>query len=397
MRIAFYLAFDLNPQNGGIERVTNILTKEFVAAGHQVYFVSYISEPEAEHTALAADRLVLPDRKKLCSRENQTKFTDFINKNSVDIIVAQHSHDMEFATLPFLVKQNTNVKILYVFHPTPFIQSLSIADTSYPILKSERTLPRLWRRMGRIILKKQKQKSKNNKMGKHLKRLHEMGDYILVSSEKYIDSILKISNIQSREKLFAIANPNTYREEDIQTAQKENILIFVGRLSEEKHPEKIMLIWKHIQDRFPQWNLKILGEGKLKHELEELHKQMKLERCSIEGRQEPTPYYAKAKILLLASDFEGFPMTITEAMQHGVIPVAFNSFEALSGIIEENVTGISVTPYSLQEYEEKLAALMNNEEKIAKMSVATKKSISRFSAPDIAVKWIELFSKLGIR
>lgn len=391
MNIAFYLLYTLNCQNGGIERLTHLVAQELIRVGHNVFYISYISEANEEYQS---NRLVLPDSEDLCSQQNQDCLADFVKKNQIDILVAQHSYDMQFATLPYLIKQQTGLKIIYGFHTSPYINSLLIADTSRPIIRRKRTFIKEWKRIWRIILREKKKKSRDCKMGAHFNRLHDMGDAIMVSCDKYVDDILAISDIKSRKKLFAIPNPNTYTEDTILEMPKENTVLFVGRLSEEKRPEKVLVIWSRIQDKFPEWNLKMLGDGKERFEIEKLHRKLRLQRCHIEGKQEPTPYYAKAKILLMTSDFEGFPMTIPEAMQHGLVPVIFNSFGSLSYLIEDNVSGISVTPYDLKEFEEKLSALMSNQAKIVQMSEEAKKSIRKLSVENVVDKWLEMFRKI---
>ena len=231
-------------------------------------------------------------------------------------------------------------------------------------------------------------------MGEHLLRLSNMGDGLVFLASQDINSVQSISGIPDSKKLFAIGNPNTYAEDDIVELPKENTLLFVGRLSREKKPEKVLLLWKRLQNRFPSWNLKIVGGGYLKESLEELKEKWQLERCSIEGRQDPAPYYAKAKIILLTSDFEGYGMVLTEAMQYGVVPVAFNSFEALDDIIVGETAGLAVKPYNLKEFENKLAFLMENEDKLAAMSSAAKISVKRFGIASIADQWIDLFNKI---
>lgn len=62
----------------------------------------------------------------------------------------------------------------------------------------------------------------------------------------------------------------------------------------------------------------------------------------------------------MTSNFEGFPMVLTEAMQFGCVPVAFNSFEAIADIIIPEKTGELVTPFSIKEYKEKLSLLIEN-------------------------------------
>ncbi|MDO5664825.1 MAG: glycosyltransferase [Bacteroidia bacterium] len=397
MNIIFYAESGFNPKNGGIERVSHMLSNEFISLRHQVFFVSRYPGPPDEQYTPAVPQLILPNQKKICSTSNIAEFTDFVKKNMVDIIICQHSYNKDFTTLPYLVKQKTGVKILYSIHTTPNYQTITLeaATKSKPILPSEKSIARQYRRIMRIVFKQQKIKSKNKKMAALLNLLNKFGDGVVLLSEKYIPITQHISGLTTTDKLFAINNPNTYISSEIDTTiEKENSLLFVGRLTTEKHPEKAMLLWQRIQNRFPDWNLKIVGAGKLEKDLQILKNKLNLQRCFIEGRRDPKPYYEKSKILLLPSDMEGFPMVVTEAMQHGVVPIVFNTFEALSDIIDDNISGISIEPYNLDEFEQKLTTLMKNEEKCEQMANAGRKSVKKFALQNIAKQWEELFDKI---
>ena len=394
MNILFFTYCGFNPKNGGVERVSNLLAKEFIRRGHEVFFITNVpGEAEDSYVSLT-EEVFLPDSENYCTPESADFFTEYVKKRNIDIIICQQALVHVDYTSPYLAKQRTGAKLLYVFHSTPYMYGLEIADTTRPIFSSERGLAKGYRRIMRAIFKKQKQKKRNRRMGEHLLRLSNMGDGLVFLASQDINSVQSISGIPDSKKLFAIGNPNTYAEDDIVELPKENTLLFVGRLSREKKPEKALLLWKRLQNRFPSWNLKIVGGGYLKESLEELKEKWQLERCSIEGRQDPAPYYAKAKIILQTSDFEGYGMVLTEAMQYGVVPVAFNSFAALDDIIAGETAGLAVKPYNLKEFENKLAFLMENEDKLAAMSSAAKISVKRFGIASIADQWIDLFNKI---
>ena len=390
MNILFYSLDGFNPKQGGVESATNNLSKGFIKNGHNVFYIAL----HPENYTPVFPHFTLVDQKNICSERNIADFIDFVNTHNIDIIICQHSYTEDFAMLAHTVKQKTGVKLIFVFHTTPDFMALSIQETSYPILLSEKTLPRHYRRIQRILFKKQKQKSRNKKIGKQIRLLYNISDGIVFLSEKYIPLTLQISGITTTDKFYCIGNANTYQPEDVEWVEKENTLLFVGRLCAEKRPEKVMRMWQNIQHQFPDWNVKIIGTGYLENELNKLKTKMRLERCTFEGRQDPQPYYEKAKILLVPSDFEGFGVVITEAMQHGVLPVVFNSYAALSDIIENDVTGVSVTPYKLGEFQEKTVQLMANEEKLAKMAEKGKISVEKFALPNIIKQWEKLFEDL---
>lgn len=393
MNILFYAYDGFNPNHGGIERVSNNLTKGFLALGHKVYFISWRVNEEVSQLV---EQISLPNQQEICSNENIDLFTDFVVSRNIDVIICQHSYFKDFSSLPYIVKHNTGVKLLYAFHTTPNFRALYIAETSCPILPSERTFFKHYKRITRALLKKQKQKSRNKKMGQQIRFLHEIGDGVVFLSEKYIPQALEISELTRTDKFFFAGNPNTYESSEIISSEKENVLLFVGRLSAEKRPEKAMKIWQNIQHDFPDWEMKIVGDGVLMDDLLHLKNSMKLERFSLEGYHDPTSYYEKAKILLVPSDFEGFGMSILEAQQHGVVPFTFKTFDALTEVMNDNISGITVTPYDLKEFETKLTDLMKNPEKQIEMAEAGRILSEKFALSNIIKQWQVIFSRIGV-
>lgn len=394
MNILFYSYFGFNPKNGGIERVSNILAEEFQKLGHNVYFIKRLKGQEDDSYVPVTEEVQLPCDSKKFSKKCADFFTEYVESRKIDVIICQHSTDLDHYS-PYMAKMRTGAKLLYGFHTTPLLHYLEIENLERPVLPTARKFKYEYKRITRRIFKKIKQKSRIEKMGKHIRLLHEWGDGIVFLSKSYVDTAISLTGLPNADRLYAIGNPNTYMEADIKECLKENTLLFVGRLAREKSPGKALVLWKRLQSRFPNWNLKIVGDGLLKEDMENMVDKWHLERCYIEGRKDPSQYYAQSKILMLLSDFEGFPMILNEAMIHGTVPVAFNSFGALKDIISDGETGFSVTSYDLDEFEEKLSSLMQDEERLSKMSAAAKIATERYDREVIARQWIELFEKIG--
>lgn len=392
MNILIYSSEGFNPTIGGVERVSNIQAEIFQQKGHKVYVFCKLRDCEASPYA---EIYHIPKPKDILSSENLEMFLKIVQEKQIDIILCQYPYEEAFTTLPYWVKQKTGVKLLYLLHQAPDFRALLLEDTTAPILPSERTLPKLIKRWFRVMLKERKQKDRNRKMGVILKAVYEKGDGVVLLSANFMPIFSDMTGITDTQKLYAISNPNTYSPEVITDTEKENILLFVGRLADnQKRPERVLLVWKKIQHLFPDWQVKIVGDGNIKEDIAFLIRKMGLERCSLEGRKDPKPYYEKAKIFLMTSDFEGFGMVLTEALQHGVVPIAFNSYAALSDIIIDEVTGVHVTPFNMEEYEQKLVALMRDEEKRQKIAAAGKEDVKKFSKENIAQQWESLLQKI---
>jgi glycosyltransferase involved in cell wall biosynthesis len=112
------------------------------------------------------------------------------------------------------------------------------------------------------------------------------------------------------------------------------------------------------------------------------------------GFQSPEEYYSDSSIFCLTSNFEGFPMVLPEAMAFGVVPFAFDSFPAVHDIIEDGKTGVLVKPFSIKEYADKLAQLMDDGKERARMSENCMKYVTRFSLDNIVNQWVTLINSL---
>lgn len=87
------------------------------------------------------------------------------------------------------------------------------------------------------------------------------------------------------------------------------------------------------------------GRWSRKRNLVEKVIQLKLNNVLFEGFQSPLEYYKRASLLILTSEYEGFPLVLAEAMSFGVIPVVYGSYSAVYDIISDGVDGV-ILPYN---------------------------------------------------
>lgn len=114
-------------------------------------------------------------------------------------------------------------------------------------------------------------------------------------------------------------------------------LLFVGRLSEEKRVETIIQALCRAKER---WDLKIIGDGDERDRLEELAGRLHLEEqvYFMGWKSNPWGYADDASALVLASEYEGFPVVAIEAMACG-IPVISTPVDGIIEIIRPGVNG----------------------------------------------------------
>ena len=97
------------------------------------------------------------------------------------------------------------------------------------------------------------------------------------------------------------------------------VVLSVGRLYPQKNQRLLIQAFRIVARRQEQARLLILGEGPERGRLEE-----QISACGLEGRvelhhfvQNPFPYYAKAGVFVLTSDYEGFGNVLVEALSVG--------------------------------------------------------------------------------
>lgn len=110
-------------------------------------------------------------------------------------------------------------------------------------------------------------------------------------------------------------------------------LIFIGRLSDQKNPERAIEIMRLIREYKDNIKLAIVGDGDKREKVKNsLSKYGLQENVMMFGFQEnPYPILSKSRILLMTSDFEGTPMVILEAQALGkpVVSTKLEGFEKL--------------------------------------------------------------------
>ena len=94
----------------------------------------------------------------------------------------------------------------------------------------------------------------------------------------------------------------------------------------------------------------------------------------------PEKYYNESEILCLTSDFEGCPMVLLEAQQHGCATIAFNCSHGVEDILAPNWTnGVLVPNGDIEAYALALTRLMSDKDLRHKIQKNGTENIKRFS------------------
>lgn len=183
-------------------------------------------------------------------------------------------------------------------------------------------------------------------------------------------------------------------EERIPKREKRQI-IMLARLMPQKRIDLMIEVWAKLAKDFPDWQVKVLGDGMLKEELEQ-----KVERLGVKdsffmpgGVKDVTSELENSDILCLTSEYEGFGIVLIEAMLKSIPVMAFE-YVGVHDIIENGVDGYVVPFGDVDEYAERLRELMTSEEQRRKFTKNALESVKKFDKERVMNMWVELFQSL---
>ena len=193
-------------------------------------------------------------------------------------------------------------------------------------------------------------------------------------------------------KIVSIHNPINVSHGN--TAVKQNQVAFVGRMAFQKRVDRLLRIWKIVEKKNNDWNLVLVGDGDCLDAYKDYAKRLGLQRVEFLGATPSAPILTQSKIVAVTSTHEGFGMTLVEGMSVGTIPIAFDSYEAVRDIINNDENGYVVKPYSTSQYASKILQLIKSQQMVEKMSQVSMDTVKQFSLLCVVDKWELLFNKL---
>ena len=384
--ILFVYPTPFNPIGGGVERVTDLLSKKLIQRGCNIIYLHHVYKESLMDYAYPAPVYFFPNSN-FRSEENVAFYHQFLKEHKVDIIINQCGL-FEDSTL-YLNIGNNKCKTISVPHSNPMLNYEHLA--SEELILKNKTFVSFLKLIARVLIYPKIKRDYLRSRITHFKYLFAHSDKVALLSSSHKDVFNKYGIDYEEDKISVIPNPFSFA---VQDSPKKKQLLYVGRLEQgEKRPDRLIKIWRRLYKKFSDWEMVIVGDGKERTRLEQQAKG--LERISFVGFQSPEQYYREASIFCLTSNLEGFPMALPEAMAFGVVPFSFNSFPAVHDIIEDGRTGVLINPFSIKEYADKLARLMSDEETRVLMSENCMKDVARFGIENIVDQWENLFKSLN--
>lgn len=203
-----------------------------------------------------------------------------------------------------------------------------------------------------------------------------------------------------RRKMVAMPNPVPLaaKSKRGREASDQKILLSVGRLEQQKDHRTLVAAFAGLAGRFPEWTLRIVGDGSLRRELQAQVRSLGLEgRVQLRGADpNVAPEYARADLFAIPSRYESFGLVTAEALSYGIPTIGFLDCPGTNELIDDGVNGLLVFGADrVAALEEGLLRLMSSADLRAKLGRAGPASIERYSIGSVVDRWEALIKSVA--
>lgn len=195
--------------------------------------------------------------------------------------------------------------------------------------------------------------------------------------------------------VHVISNPSSFIPTEISDCSNKQV-IAVGRYVHQKGFDRLISAWKKIVQKYPDWKLKIYGDGGMREQLQQQVKELGLEQnCFLEHSvPDIAQKYLESSIFVLSSRYEGFGLVIVEAMSSGIPVVSFACPCGPRDIISNGQDGFLIPEGDETGLIEKIELLIKSEPLRKKMGQNAQKKSNDYRIENIGMQWIRLFESL---
>ena len=181
------------------------------------------------------------------------------------------------------------------------------------------------------------------------------------------------------DNIKVVPNPQTITTSSVSDLSKRRVLA-LGRLHKVKGFDKLLDVWKIVNSRHPEWELKICGKGEEYQNLSDKIKRLNLgDSVLLTNEFLPViPEFLDSSIFVLPSQFEAFGNVLVEAKICGVPAVSFDSPCGPKEIINDEEDGFIVGYNNLIEMANRINYLIENLEVRIEMGKKAKINSKKF-------------------
>lgn len=184
-------------------------------------------------------------------------------------------------------------------------------------------------------------------------------------------------------------------EKDVLERPPSHLILGMGRLSYEKGFDMLIDAFSLLAHEFPEWKLRILGEGPLRDSLQKTINESGLqEQIELAGwGADPELFLDQGELFVLPSRYEGFPNALLQAMSRGLACISFDCESGPADIAREDLQVMLVPAENVSELTWAMRELMQDERLCKEVAVQNLQVTERFSVARYFEAWDQLINQ----
>ncbi len=233
-------------------------------------------------------------------------------------------------------------------------------------------------------------------------------EYLLLQATPYFtkntvvisEKLRQDFNGRLKKHMTVISNPISFAKgvdkSTLDSCTSRKVILSVGRLVFQKDHKTLIDAYAKLADEYPEWDLKIFGDGELRVELEAQIEKLKLQgRIQLSGTiPNVEEEFMRAQIFVVPSLYESFGLATAEALVSGLPVVGFADCPGTNELIKHDQNGILVSGSNrVNALADGMRDLMSSSELRKRFGDAGPDSMAVFSKEKICSKWEELLKK----
>lgn len=376
MRVAM-LGWEMPPKiSGGLSRHCYYLAKEMNEQGNEIYFF-LPSKNAPEESVVDGIKLVKIDYVE--NRKNYDEEVDSIVHSYTESLLKKipkkkfdliHAHDWMNVSSAIEIRKKLNIPFIYTMHSSEVDRSGGVVIKGSRVLQIERS------------------------------GLTE-SDAVITVSRHMRDSLVELFKLGSLGKRInviynGINLPSSKHRKPPAVKLGKGAVLFVGRLTEQKGVECLLLAAKKIIEKLPDENFYVVGKGHLKESLEKFAYLLGIEKnvtfFGFVPDENLGDYYDACKLVVVPSLYEPFGVVPLEAMSHKK-PLIVSRDAGVSELLKNNVNAVLIDPKNTKQLTQAIIKVLKDGRLASRIAKNGYRLTKGFSWANIAKKTCGLYKK----
>lgn len=222
-----------------------------------------------------------------------------------------------------------------------------------------------------------------------------LSDAIVVLTEQ--DKVSWKNKYWLKAPVFNIANPCSADIAKPRLSIKNNTVVSVGRFTEQKGFDLLVDAWALIPAGLTKgWTLRLVGpNGSAKEYVKQRIAYHKLNNVELLGEtKNMTDVFDQAGIYVMSSRYEGFGLTLIEAISRGVPSIAFDCPMGPGEILGQGKYGKVVEALNVEALSKSIADFVTGQSDYQQLSEAAIQRSAAFTDKTIYQQWQQAWKKL---